>query len=242
VIREMPIAKAYASTPQARRSPTSPADVARIFTKSPLFEGLQPISGSTVVTVDRRRALYGQATRADAVLLVASGRARLIKTAPDRTTTMAYRGPGELTGEESLFSDSYDCEARALDRLEAVRIPVEQFRARLDKDAVLAGRLLRLVQERRASAERRFEAAFTRSVEARVAAFLVEAAVRWGIKHELGTLVGVKLTHLEIASYVGSTRETVTVILGELKRRHLIETGHRRIIVRDREALLRLSV
>ncbi|MBT8465593.1 MAG: helix-turn-helix domain-containing protein, partial [Deltaproteobacteria bacterium] len=39
--------------------------------------------------------------------------------------------------------------------------------------------------------------------------------------------------HQEIASYVGSTRETVTLVLGAFKRAGLIDTDHRRVVIRD---------
>jgi CRP-like cAMP-binding protein len=50
-------------------------------------------------------------------------------------------------------------------------------------------------------------------------------------------LIGVKYTHQEIADYVGSTRETVTLTLGDLRRKNLVLFDHRRIVVRDLEAL-----
>jgi CRP/FNR family transcriptional regulator, cyclic AMP receptor protein len=50
-------------------------------------------------------------------------------------------------------------------------------------------------------------------------------------------LIGVKYTHQEIADYVGSTRETVTLTLGELRRKNLVLFDHRRIVVRDLDAL-----
>jgi CRP-like cAMP-binding protein len=40
---------------------------------------------------------------------------------------------------------------------------------------------------------------------------------------------------------VGSTRETVTLTLGELKRRDLLVFDHRRIVVRDIDALARTA-
>jgi CRP-like cAMP-binding protein len=43
----------------------------------------------------------------------------------------------------------------------------------------------------------------------------------------------VKFTHQEIASYVGSTRETVTLVLGAFKRSGVITTDHRRVVIRD---------
>ena len=66
---------------------------------------------------------------------------------------------------------------------------------------------------------------------------LLDAANRYGVPDSRGVLIGIKYTHQEIADYVGSTRETVTLTLGELKRRNLVLFDHRRIVVRDAEAL-----
>jgi CRP-like cAMP-binding protein len=81
------------------------------------------------------------------------------------------------------------------------------------------------------------ESFLTRPVESRVADFVLEIASRHGVPDARGTLVATKYTHHEMASYVGSTRETVTLILGELKRRGLIDIDRRRVVVRDFERL-----
>ena len=76
-----------------------------------------------------------------------------------------------------------------------------------------------------------------RTVEARVADFVAQAAERHGIPESRGVLIGEKFTHIEIAEYVGATRETVTLVLGVLKRDGIIDTDHRRIVVRDAAGL-----
>jgi CRP-like cAMP-binding protein len=81
------------------------------------------------------------------------------------------------------------------------------------------------------------EALLSRPVESRVADFLSEAVETHGINDSRGYLIGVKYTHLEIASYVGSTRETVTLVLGDLKRRGIIEIDQRRVVVRQVDRL-----
>jgi CRP-like cAMP-binding protein len=52
-------------------------------------------------------------------------------------------------------------------------------------------------------------------------------------------VISAPFTHADIALLVGSTRETVTLVLGKLKRAGLIELEKRRIVVRDGEALSR---
>jgi CRP-like cAMP-binding protein len=118
-----------------------------------------------------------------------------------------------------------------------VQVPVRQVHHLLTRNPELARRLLRLMVERRLDTDRRIESLLSRTVESRVAEFLLDAAQRHGIPDSRGLLIGVKYTHQEIADYVGSTRETVTLTLGDLRRKNLVLFDHRRIVVRDLEAL-----
>ncbi|HLM74182.1 MAG TPA: helix-turn-helix domain-containing protein, partial [Polyangiaceae bacterium] len=75
--------------------------------------------------------------------------------------------------------------------------------------------------------------------EARLIDFLLASVKRWGEPHASGRVISAPFTHADIALLVGSTRETVTLVLGKLKRAGLIELEKRRIVVRDGEALSR---
>ena len=48
-----------------------------------------------------------------------------------------------------------------------------------------------------------------------------------------GVAIGIKLSHQDMASMIGSTRETVTVILGELQTERLLFIKRRQIILRN---------
>ena len=58
-----------------------------------------------------------------------------------------------------------------------------------------------------------------------------------GADLEEGDLVAAPFTHAEIAQLIGSTRETVTLILGKLKREGLLGFDRRRVVIRDRAGL-----
>ena len=70
-----------------------------------------------------------------------------------------------------------------------------------------------------------------------LAEFLLKAMTRWGIPDPRGVLIAAPFTHQEMASMIGSTRETVTLTLGDLRRRGILDVDRRRIVVLDREAL-----
>lgn len=198
-----------------------------------LTESLKKMSLARV----ERRGRLGDVEPAT-VWVLASGRIRVVRRSPDgRDITLDYYGAGEVVGEMAWVEENPPLKFLAVENVEAVRVPLTVVRQLTSSDAAFARRMADLMGRRRLAAEQRIERLLTKPVEARVAHFLLEGSRRYGVPDSRGTLIGVKFTHLEIASYVGSTRETVTLILGDFKRAGLILTDHRRIVVTDAEGL-----
>jgi CRP-like cAMP-binding protein len=196
-------------------------------------------ASSLLQRIARRRRLYAQGEPVAGIYVVAAGRVRVVRGAGEsRALTVAYRGPGDVIGEIAVTQrPRHEDTATAIDPVEVVQVPLRCLEDLLGNNAELARRLLEMMVERRLDTERRIESLLSRTVESRVAEFLLEAASRYGVPESRGMLIGIKYTHQEIADYVGSTRETVTLTLGELKRRNLLLFDHRRIVVCDTEAL-----
>lgn len=215
--------------------------------RNPLFAGLTTASADfaargALVKLARRRQLYLQGAQASDVFLLTAGRVRVSRASAERSLTVAYRGPGELVGESGLLCGCvYLDAATASDDVEAVRVPIVALKELMSADPGFAERMLHLMVERRMQAERRIEGLLVRSVESRVADFLVDAAGRYGVPDSRGVLIGAKYTHQEIGDYVGSTRETVTLTLGDFKRRGFIAFDHRRVVLLDKNALERVA-
>jgi CRP-like cAMP-binding protein len=66
---------------------------------------------------------------------------------------------------------------------------------------------------------------------------LLELVERYGEPVDDGVRLNIKLTHLEMANVIGSTRETVTVVLGQLQAENLIRVVRRQITIVDLEKL-----
>lgn len=235
------------SAREERHALDSERRVRETLRRSDLFGALEEMvlnqlaAGCSLVPFARRRQIYGEKDKPTAIFIIASGRARVVRhDGEDRSLTVAYRGAREVIGETALLGgETYLDAATATDHGEAVRIPIGLVHDLLKRPAFGAV-MVRLMLERRLQAERRIESLLSRTVESRVAEFLLDAAERHGIPESRGTLIGVKYTHQEIADYVGSTRETVTLTLGDLKRRELILFDHRRVVIVDPAQLRRL--
>ncbi len=56
-----------------------------------------------------------------------------------------------------------------------------------------------------------------------------------------GQLIRAAFTHADVAVLIGSTRETVTLLLGKLRRNGLLAFERRRVVIRDRAGLEQLA-
>jgi CRP-like cAMP-binding protein len=221
---------------------------ALVLAGSELFKGLSETAQLSLarraglISVERREAICRQGDEGRSLFLLRSGRVRLVRRAQnDRELTLDYRTAGDLIGEEALVTRTYQYDARVAERAEVLTLPTPVVQAVAGQESALAARLLSRNLTRRLQIEGRVEALLTRTVESRVAEFLADMAVRYGVPEDRGVLIGIKLTHQEIASYVGSTRETVTLILGDLKRRGFLHIEQRRLTVHDVDALRQLT-
>jgi len=77
----------------------------------------------------------------------------------------------------------------------------------------------------------------TQSAFERVCTVLLALVEKFSVAEPDGLLIELKLTHEELASFVGVTRQFVISVLKELQRKGLIEHRKRRILIRDHAQL-----
>jgi CRP/FNR family transcriptional regulator, cyclic AMP receptor protein len=180
-----------------------------------------------------------QGAPASSIIVLGRGRARIERIAEGgRSMPLGYRGSGDMIGESCLGKSTQAMEtATAMEEVEVIRIPLPAMHALIAADPALGAAVMALVVARQHDIEERIESMLFRNVEGRLAEFLLKAADRWGVPSPKGVLISAPITHLEIAQSIGSTRETVTLTLGSLRREGLLDVAGRRLIVKDREAL-----
>ena len=94
-----------------------------------------------------------------------------------------------------------------------------------------------MIGSRRQRIERRLRNLLFRSNRERVVHLLIEMAEKYGNRTAEGLELNIKLSHQEMASIIGSTRETVTVMLGQLQSEGMIRIARRRITIKDLQKL-----
>ncbi len=197
------------------------------------------VEAGTIQRIARGRTLVTQGEAVTSIAIIGSGRLRVIRAMDDgRVFSLGYRGPGDLVGEGALGgSMEHRDSVVASEEVDALIIPLATCRTVMAHDIGFATSIMATVLSRHYDAEERLASMLFRNVEARLAEFLLKAAARWGIPDPRGVLIAAPLTHQEMASMIGSTRETVTLTLGELRRQGVIDFDRRRVVIRDRDAL-----
>ncbi len=183
----------------------------------------------------RKGLIYLPTDRSDAVFLLTSGRVKLYHvTSEGKETVLAFIEPGEIFGELSLFNPGQREEfAEAMEASTVVMIPGEQMRELVKQHPMLTIQITRLMGLRRQRVERRLKSLLFRSNRDRLIYLLLELAVKYGERHADGLMLGIRLSHQEMASVIGSTRETVTVLLGELQLEDSLIVKRRRVILKN---------
>ncbi len=179
----------------------------------------------------RNSPIYLPADHADGVLFVVSGRVKICSMTPEgKQSILAFIEPGEMFGELSILAEgSREEYAEATEKSTVVLIPVEYMRELIERHAHLALGVTKLFGLRRKRIERRLKYLLFHSNRDRLIHLLLELAEDYGKQTGAQIDLTIKLSHQDLASIIGSTRETVTVTLGQLQAEGLIKVGRRRI-------------
>jgi CRP-like cAMP-binding protein len=197
---------------------------------------------SMVLDVRRRRFVYRAGDQADALFAIVSGRIKLCRIEPqtDREAVIDILPQGSLFGESALYSKAGRREncAVAYESCTLLKIPSDQFKPGMAREPLLHEYTFQLIGQRLENAERRLADFALNAIPARLDRLLADFSDRYGVRESAGVLIDIPLPHREIASIVGSTRESVTVRLNAMRREGTIEFVNRRILVKRPEGLL----
>ena len=183
----------------------------------------------------RKCPIYLPADEAQAVLLLAVGRVKICSfTADGKQAILAFIEPGELFGELALFAPGEREEyAEAVEASTVILIPGEEIHRLMERHPDISLGITKLMGLRRRRIERRLKYLLFRSNRERLVHLLLELAEIYGRRTEDGIALSIKLSHQDLANVVGSTRETVTVVLGELQAEGFLRLGRRKITICD---------
>jgi CRP-like cAMP-binding protein len=163
-------------------------------------------------------------------------------TEDGKEVVLAFRGPGDIIGEVSVFSgEPRSATVRALEPVEGLALTAADFDALLAQHPRIALVLLDVVIERLKEADRQqFEFAAYQTIE-RIARRLLELTERFGEPCDDGVRISLRISQEELAGWAGASREATSKALHDLRAIGLVDTQRRSVTVRNVEGLRALT-
>jgi CRP-like cAMP-binding protein len=192
---------------------------------------------------ERGATVFRPASHPRSLYLLERGLVRIYRLSPDGAeTSFGYVAPGEVFGELPAFGEfARDSFAVAVHPARVWQIPVAVFQRTIEKRPAIVLAITRQIGRRMKRIESRVETLVFRNVRARLAGILLELADDFGRPSGASLALDIDLTQGELATLIGSTRQTVNATLGELEEAGLVERDGRRLVVRDLPALRRMA-
>lgn len=191
-------------------------------------------SSSRIRAFPRKSPIYLPADSSQDVFLLAAGRIKLCHLTPEgKQSILAFIEPGEIFGELAMLDGGEREEyAETLEKSTVVLIPRQTIERMMEAKAELTIGITKMIGLRRRRIERRLKNLLFLSNRDRLIHLLLDLVEQYGEPTDSGIALSIKLSHQDLANVIGSTRETVTVLLGELQLEGLLSVGRRKIVLK----------
>jgi len=143
--------------------------------------------------------------------------------------------PGAMFGELVLFGEQrrQDYALTMNQETEIYEMDARVVNCMMQHNHELALNMLHWIGNRLRSMEHKLESMVFKDARSRIVEFLKESAQNVGRQVGYETLIRHALTQQDIANITGTSRQTVTAVLNELRKENLIHFNRRSILIRD---------
>jgi len=174
------------------------------------------------------------------VFIVCSGRAKLTTSSSEgKTLIVKIAEAGEVLGASAtILGRPYEVSAETIEPAQLNFIKRDDFLRFLGSHSEACLHTAQQLSEKYQAAQREIRSlGLAQSTSEKLARLLLDWCKGNGEETAKGMRLKVLLTHEEIAQMLGTTRETVTRLLSEFKRRRILEVKGSTVIVLRRDEL-----
>ena len=183
----------------------------------------------------RDQAIFAVNEPPDGLYVVAAGRVKVcLLSAEGKELILATLGPGQFFGEMALLDDE-PRSANVVAQLPTTvyRIRRDDFHRLLETQPSIARKLLCELSQRLRRANAQMESLATLDVVGRMARYFIDIAKQHGQVLGNGWVAVRRPTHQDIASSIGTSRETVTRLMTDLEQRGVVMNEGRMSYLRE---------
>lgn len=180
--------------------------------------------------------IYKEGDKSDLVYFLVKGTVKIWKSSDNNKEVIkSILHPKTMFGEQCIFGED-----NRIDYAEAVEADTIFFtisRAELltfmEVNPSLSIKIVEVIGKKLLNAEKRYEAICVKDARTRIIDFLKYNAANFGRKIGVEMLIKHSLTQQDIANFTGTSRQTVTSVLNDLKKTNQIHLKRKTILIRD---------
>ena len=211
-----------------------------------MFCNMSPQSVATMDTIKftgiypKGSLLFVEGEQPRGVFILCSGRAKLTTSSSEgKLLIVKIAEPGEVLGASAtILGKPYEVSAETLEPSQLNFIKREDFLRFMSVNAEACMHTAQQLSEKYHSAQREIRSlGLSQTTGEKLAKLILDWCVQEGDVTPKGIRLKVLLTHEEIAQMIGTTRETVTRLLSDLKRRKILDVKGSTVLVQDKGAL-----
>jgi len=186
----------------------------------------------------RNEYIYLPNKNADQIFIVKEGRIKIGAHHDEKEVIKKIVIGGEIFGEFSLIGQLNRKDfAITMEATEVYVLTTEEFQSLMREHRSLSHYMMRMLGNRLMEMEHRLESLVFKSSRDRIIDFLEKLVCRRGQRVGYEMLVRKFFTHQEIANLTATSRQTVTMVLNELRNKNILTFNRRRLLIRDMELL-----
>ena len=191
----------------------------------------------------RGEYVFSAGSPGETVYFLRSGKIKIGQLSPlGREVILWFCLAGEIFGlAEVARGGGRVVHAQACENSELLTVSQEEFKRFLEAHPRVALLSMQVLSSRLRVLGDMFINLVADDVDTRIAKLILRLSARYGIRNGKDILLNIPLTHQEIADMVGTTRQTVTSMLGKLRRQGVLSIENHRIVIESEEFLNEMS-
>lgn len=189
----------------------------------------------------RKSTIFLEGSEKEAVYFIRNGGVKTYKTDENgHEQIVSFLKNGDMFPHTGFFNQTpYPATAEAIVDTHLFAIPVRAFEQLMLATPSIAVKMMRVMGDKIRDLQEKLQVLSGQDVRHRLLSFLLQLAEYHGDVRGSKIVINLPMTHQEIASTIGTTRETVNRLLNQFSKESLLKFERNRIVIMDLEALKR---
>jgi len=183
--------------------------------------------------------LFWKGDLGDALYIIQKGKIKITELSENgREKILTIFAKGDFLGEMAIIDgEKRSASAETLEESEVYVLYKKDFLDILKSNFLLTMKIFQILSKRVRDLNKEVRILTFGDVYERFVELLIELSNKYGKEENGKLMIDINLTHMELANMIGVTRETVTRIIGKLKKENIIAIENKNIIILDKNKI-----